>query len=229
MNESAHKDVFPGWLPLLGLTIVTVYIASALIAFKHWTTDVNHVVFVCGFYGVLLSVPLCLSVILIQLLLKGLTRGMPPSRWGFRFLVALAPPLLLLLLALRFAHIGPAELSQSFRSFFPFSPSSVKVLAFGYERTALGDGSYVLVFEIAEEDLHSLLNTNGYKLVDINSDPDHWRLDLCNSVVHRLTRKNVQILPNLKCYDNRTSTTESRVFYAPTNHQAIFLGFGRYK
>lgn len=226
MNQPQTKDDFPLW-SILGFTVLCVFASSALIAFRHWTTSMESAGFVCLFYGGVLFLPLCLGVILTQFILRRLTNRNWKSRRVLHLVLLLAPPVLLLLVAINYAHISQLERERAFQRFLPTKSQVVRVLTYGYERTALGDGTYVFIFEMPEDELKAMLKIQGYELVGF--DWGNWRLELCNDIIQRLTRAPVQITPDYECYGiKRTSVTAARVLYKQGQTKAVFIGVGRY-
>jgi hypothetical protein len=229
MNKLREQDVLTARGLTIGLSAVVVYVSCGLIVAKHWTTDTLHVPFAAGVYGSLLFVPLFGGVLVAQVILKRLTRFILKSRPSVRLLCIGLLPLLVLVYALNYVHMSDSNRARAIREFFSSPPTSAKVLAFGYERTALGDGSYVLVFQLSNNELNALLNREGYVVTELNSDPDDYQLSVFNSVLSRLTGTHVRIDPHSKHSTKRTASTDAHVFYDTDHQTAIFLGFGRYK
>jgi hypothetical protein len=205
-----------------------VYLSSALLALRHWTTDMAQATFVCVFYGGLLFLPVCSGVVLLQIVVRRITNRMPKASWTVRCMALLTPPLLLMLFAINHAKMGQRDRELSFLNLFPATPATLRVLDYGYERTALGGGTYVFVFEVPEGEFGPFIKAEGYQAVGIESDPEQWRLDLCNSAIGRLTRSPFRVVPNCERYERRTAATAARIFYSRKDQTAVFVGFGRY-
>lgn len=117
---------------------------------------------------------------------------------------------------------------RAFERFLGPSPSSVSLVEYGYDRDASGHGCYALLFQISEPELRELMKKGGFTPTEVGADADHWRPELCNSVIKRLTKVDVPIETSFLCFMKKGQENSSRVFYNPKDSRAIFLGFGRY-
>lgn len=124
--------------------------------------------------------------------------------------------------------MGAQKKKQAFAKFFTVVPTSVEIITSGYDRDLSGHGSYVLIFRMPESELRELLEKQGFVPVGIETDPAHWRLDLCNSVSKRLVKTDIQINPSFDCFSKNNSTNSARVFYDKSQNVAILVAFGKY-
>jgi hypothetical protein len=125
-------------------------------------------------------------------------------------------------------HTANTRVAAIVGLFFPKGiPTSMRLVAHGSERSIFGDGSSVAVFSVAEPDFYSLIEAAGFSKVEISDDPNHWRLELCNAVVTRLVKRNIQITPGSVCFakESPENRRRARVYYDPTNHIAVGICF----
>ena len=120
------------------------------------------------------------------------------------------------------------EKERAFEQFFSSVPPSVQFIEYRYDRSVFGDGSYVLVFKCPEAEIRTWLGQQGYTTIGIETDPNHWRLDLCNSIVHRLVKINVKIDQTFDCYSKETNRKRVRIFYDKSKNLAVLLGVGNF-
>jgi len=121
-----------------------------------------------------------------------------------------------------------AATERLFDRFFSGKPFPAEVVEYGFDQTFLGDGSYVIVFRMSEEDLRRFLENQGFEATGIETEPGHWRLDLVNSIIGSVIKMKVQIDPVFECYAKKTDRTSGRVYYDKARSLAVFVGRGRY-
>lgn len=117
---------------------------------------------------------------------------------------------------------------RAFRYFFPGAPASVEVIQYCHEQNVFRKGTRAITFKVAPGDLERIIAAQGFTTVDVDSDPAHWRTDLCNSVLRSLRVKNPVISAELRCFQKETKSYSSRVFYDTNQQFAILLGFGQF-
>jgi hypothetical protein len=80
---------------------------------------------------------------------------------------------------------------------------------------------------VLDSEFETLMRTADFSLIEIDSEPNHWRLDLCNAVIGRLVNQNIKITPEFSCYskNSREKRQRVRVFYDKTQHVAIGICF----
>jgi hypothetical protein len=113
--------------------------------------------------------------------------------------------------------------------FFPSSsvPLSMRLVAHGSERSVFGDGSSVAVFTVPESAFVSLMNSTGFSKIEIDSDTNHWRLELCNEVIAYNLKQNITITPEFACFskDSPEKRQRTRFFYDRKQQLAIGITF----
>jgi hypothetical protein len=117
-----------------------------------------------------------------------------------------------------------------FEMFFSSSTisQSVRWVASGKKRPIIGGGSYVLAFKIPRNEVGNLATNNGFVAVNINDNPNHWRLSLCNSVISDIVSPNITITPEFEAYSKECVTNSTRLFYNANQELAVVIGFGTF-
>jgi hypothetical protein len=113
--------------------------------------------------------------------------------------------------------------------FFPNSsiPLSMRLVAHGSERSVFGDGSSVAVFTVSESAFVSVMNSTDFSKIEIDSDSNRWRLELCNEVIAYNLKQNIRITPEFACFskDSPEKRQRTRFFYDRNQQLAVGITF----
>jgi hypothetical protein len=208
-------------------TAAAVYVAAAMLFGREFTTVPGEAFVVGCVFAVFPFVPLFGLVLFVQWIWLWVSRrcGDRTRRLG----CYVVPVIALCVIAVWTCKPPSAkERELGFSGFFSTKPPSVRVLQYGYGRSLSGGGSYVLVFEVSRNDLVEMMEQEGYKAVDINSDPGSWRLSLCNTIIAQLSRQKLEIDASFLCFAKINERSHARVFYDQQKGLAVFLGRGGY-
>jgi len=100
----------------------------------------------------------------------------------------------------------------------------MRLVAHGTERYVFGGGSSVVVFTVSDSEFESLMRATGFSMIEIDDDPNHWRLDLCNAVIGRLVKQNIKITPEFTCFSKNSSETRQRARFFYDKKQGVAIG-----
>lgn len=228
MKRERNLFGIPLWI--LGISAALVCLAGAVLAARYYGTNVETQVEMGIIGGGVLFLPLLLVTSLVQMTLALVCKSRMLRRYAMNpLLLTILPSLVLLASCVYSFGVVPfRDRNGAFATFFSAKPPGGKLVEYGYERAVFGGGSYVLLFKLGQEDLKGLMDREGYTVIGAETDPDHWRLSLCNQVVRALTRGGVEIRSSFACYSRETITNRVRVFYDGNRELGILVGFGQF-
>ena len=86
----------------------------------------------------------------------------------------------------------------------------------------------MLIFAIPRNEVRDLAASNGFAAININDNPNQWRLSLCNSLISDAVSPKFRITAEFEAYSKVSAINGTRLFYETNQELAVVIGRGTF-